>query len=149
VGSFTVENSISEHLDGKGQLMAHNRSPPDPERRAPGFWKTNETFNWAKTFSGFFEDELSSLKTIGEKVATSGATLFKGALDDLVKSLGTTVILPAGDVLMFKGMSADSYNNVFTTVTYNTPVGGLVETQAAKDVSHTGWQAPIRPKPKA
>lgn len=149
MGSFTVENSRSEHLDGNGQLSAHNVSPPDAERRAPGFWKTNQTYNWAKTFSGFFEDELSSLKTIGEKVATSGATLFKGALDDLVKSLGTTVILPAGDVFMFKGMSADSDYNVFTTITYNTPIGGSVETQAAKDLLQTGWQAPIRPKAKA
>ena len=63
------------------------------------------------------------MTSVGEETGKNAATTLQGALDDLVKSLGTTVILPAGDVFMFKGMSADSDNNVFTTICYNTPIG--------------------------
>jgi hypothetical protein len=41
------------------------------------------------------------------------------ALDKLVKSLGTQVILPAGDVFIFKGLSENSDHNIFTTVVYD------------------------------
>lgn len=143
-GSFTVENARSEHLEPDGQLKAYNSSLDVNDWHKPGLWKHTTMYNWAKIFSFAFEGELASLTSISEEAAKSGGTLFKSALEKLTDSLSTTVILPAGDVFMFKGMSADSDHNVFTTISYDTPTGGTVETQAAKDVSVTRWQAPMK-----
>ena len=141
-GSFTVENPKSHHLDDNGNICAYDGVPNNYK---PGLWKNIKTYNWANTFKFAFVDELSGLASVGEEVGKSAAAAFQGALDDLVKCLGTTVILPAGDVFMFKGMSADSENNVFTTITYNTPIGGSVKTQEAKDISLTRWLTPMKP----
>ena len=144
-GSFSVENSRSEHLQDNGQPQAYDYAPPGNESKKPGIWRHTELFNWAKAFEGAFSTEKSNLGTIGEDLARSGVDRFKDTLGDLTKSLGTTVILPAGDVFMFKGMSADSDHNVFTTISYDTATeGGTVTSQAAKDVSNSRWQAPIK-----
>jgi len=67
-----------------------------------------------------FKAEKNDLGAIGETIAKDGGRLMQEALDKLVKDLGTQVILPAGDVFMFKGLSADSDHNVFTSIVYDT-----------------------------
>jgi hypothetical protein len=133
-------------LDGNGNVIAHSGSPTDSDKRNPGLWTWIYTHNWAAAFESFFETEKANLSSIGEETAKGGATLFKGAVDDLAKSLTTTVILPAGDVFMFKGMSADENHNVFTTISYITNTEGTVRSKIAKDISLTGWQAPAKPE---
>lgn len=71
-----------------------------------------------------FGKELDSVSSIGEAVGRSGAERIRGAFNDLAKALSTTVILQAGDVFMFQGMTTEKDHNVFTTITYNTPTEG-------------------------
>ncbi|CAM1505030.1 Fc.00g106670.m01.CDS01 [Cosmosporella sp. VM-42] len=123
-GSFTVENPKSAHRDDNGNLKGYKRRPDWP--REPGMFQKTESKNWANWFEFAFEEELEQMGRIGEETAGRAADLFKGALEDLVKGLGTAVILPAGDVFMFKGMSCDTGGNVFTSITYATPIGGKV-----------------------
>ncbi|KAG5796115.1 hypothetical protein H9Q69_004848 [Fusarium xylarioides] len=145
-GSFTIENASSQHLKSDGSLDARRYGPPND--RTPGVWQKTETKNWADWFSGAFEGELAGLVKVGEGAAANGEKVFKGALDDLANSLGATVILPAGDVFMFKGISCDKNYNVFTTICYDTPTSGKVTAHSSSDMSHTAWQKPQPPTKK-
>lgn len=107
-----------------------------------------ETKNWADWFRGAFGSEVDGLVKVGKGAAANGEKVFKGALDDLARSLGATVILPAGDVFMFKGMSADENHNVFTTLSYDTSTSGKATPHASSDMSHTAWVKPERPVKK-
>ena len=52
---------------------------------------------------------------------------------------------PAGERLFYvQRMSADSDYNVFTTISYDA-TNGTVTARAARDVSNTRWQAPLKP----
>lgn len=129
-----------------GQLKGHNdQYPPADDPHAPGLWKVTKTHNWASTFEFAFDEEKSNLTTIGDNVAKNGAALFRGAVKDLVKSLGATVILPAGEVFTFKGFSTDEFGNVFTVTNYDTSTDDTVNLVAAKDISTTRWVAPEKP----
>ncbi|KAF3930369.1 hypothetical protein ABW20_dc0108898 [Dactylellina cionopaga] len=144
-GSFTIENLVEHHEDGNNNLKAYNYGPPSTE--APGVYRTKQFYNWAKAFEGAFDDEKGNLDTIGNDMVKGGHAKLEGALDDLVKSLGTTVILPAGEVFMFKGFSTDENGNVFTTLSYDTPLGGQVQTHGNQSIA-TSWQVPKKPTPK-
>ncbi len=137
-GSFEVEKPEASHLDMNNNLITHEGVPPYPN--APGLWKQTVSHNFADVFSIAFRDELASLGLIGDSTALSGAALFKNAFKGLDDALGTTVILPAGDVFMFKGLSADEYHNVFTAISYNTPIDGTAKQQEADSVSFEEWQ---------
>jgi hypothetical protein len=62
--------------------------------------------------------------------------MVKGCSGELwmANSLGVTVILPAGDVFMFKGMDCDENYNVFTTIFYDTLTSGKVTAHASSDI---------------
>lgn len=111
-------------------------------------WVQKWTHNFVGAFESDFQDEVNCLKTIREKIGKNGATLLKDVLVDLVKNLGATVIMPASDNFMFKGISRDNGNNIFTTIAYNTQIGDSVEEKASKDVSLHRWQAPKSPTTK-
>ncbi|KAJ4030784.1 hypothetical protein NW761_013362 [Fusarium oxysporum] len=66
----------------------------------------------------------------------------KEGVADLVKLLGATVILPAGSVFMFKGLSCTPQNDVFTQLAYDTPMGGSTKLQESKGVS---WKSSTKP----
>ncbi|KAF4496982.1 aldehyde dehydrogenase (NAD+) [Fusarium agapanthi] len=84
---------------------------------------------------GAFEGELTGLVKVGEGAAADDEKVFKGAPDDLANSLGATMIPPAGDIFMFKGMSCDENYDVFTTICYDTSTSGQVTTHASSDMS--------------
>lgn len=90
----------------------------------------------------YFGHELRSADAIGQDIAKDGATMFKEAVADLVKPLGATVILPAGSVFMFKGLSCTPQNDVFTQLAYDTPMGGSTKLQEFKGVS---WKSSTKP----
>ncbi|KAK2127747.1 Aldehyde/histidinol dehydrogenase [Fusarium oxysporum II5] len=71
-------------------------------------------------------------------IVKDGVTRFKEAVADLVKPLGATVILPAGGIFMFKGLSCTPQNDVFTQLAYDTPMGGSTRLQESKGVSWKG-----------
>ncbi|KAK5994043.1 hypothetical protein PT974_07483 [Cladobotryum mycophilum] len=142
-GSFEISSTHGEHLDGNQQLKSTHGYPPWNE--APGMYKVTKTHNWAETFEWAFDKEKGCLNNIAGTIATDGATVMAGALDDLVKSLGTTVILPAGSVFMFKGFSTDDAGNVFTVINYDTSTDDEVQLQRSKDVLHTRWRTPAEP----
>nr|RBQ93880.1 hypothetical protein FVER53263_01564 [Fusarium verticillioides] len=139
-GSFTVRNVKVHHLNDDNSLMSYKHRPSDED--APGFWQQDDTYNWVSAWKFTFGGELRSADAIGQDIAIDGATRFKEAVADLVKSLGATVILPAGDVFMFKGLSCTPNNDVFTQLAYDTPMGGSVNLQEVKNVS---WQGPKMP----
>ncbi len=143
-GSFEISNTHAEHLDENGGMFPKGCRPPSDE--TPGFWEKMELHNWTKTFDFAFLKEKAALGNMAESMAKNGKDMISGALEDLVKSLGSTVILPAGNVFMFKGFSTDPEGNVFTTINYDTTTGDEVQMQRAKDVLHTNWQSPIPPK---
>ncbi|KAJ0150302.1 Uncharacterized protein HZ326_7124 [Fusarium oxysporum f. sp. albedinis] len=89
-----------------------------------------------------FGDELRSTDSIGQDIAKDGATRFKEAVADLVKPLGATVILPAGSVFMFKGLSCTPQNDVFTQLAYDTPMVCSTRLQESKGVS---WKSSTKP----
>ncbi|KAF5683866.1 aldehyde dehydrogenase (NAD+) [Fusarium circinatum] len=140
-----LERIVDYGIDGAGRFKENVFSRM--KTRATLLIRTDqtETKNWADSFTGAFEGELAGLVKVGEGAAANGEKVFKGALDDLANSLGATVILPAGDVFMFKGMSCDENYNVFTTICYDTPTSGKVTAHASSDMSHTAWQKPQPP----
>lgn len=81
------------------------------------------------------DDWLESLGYAGElkafcKSLCVGVTgKLKKAVTGLADSLSTTVIMPAGDVFMFKGLNTDAQGNVYSGITYSTPSGGEVKAQ--------------------
>ncbi|ORX98813.1 hypothetical protein BCR34DRAFT_628298 [Clohesyomyces aquaticus] len=143
-GSFEITDTYTEHLDDKKNVIAKDDLPPNAE--SPGIWRKTVLHNWAKTFEFAFDTEKAGVGKMAEEVAKSGKNLLSGALDDLVKSLSATVILPAGSVFMFKGFSTDDDGNVFTTINYDTTTGDEVKMAKAKDILQTRWLAPTKPK---
>ena len=53
---------------------------------------------------------------------------------------------PASEGLVYvQRTSADSDYNVLTTISYDTATNGTVTARAARDVSNTRWQTPLKP----
>jgi hypothetical protein len=98
-------------------------------------YQATKAKNWANRFSGSFQSDLSGLQRVGAEVGHDAEQLFKDASSDLAESLTATVILPASDVFMFKGMSMDEDFDVFTTICYDMPISGQITTHASKDIS--------------
>lgn len=117
-GEFEIfkDASRSEHLDANNKLTVHDGEPTDGSKVKPGLWRRHNVRNWASVFSGALKDEMNTLTKIGEEMSKDGARLFTDALDKLLKSLGGNVILPAGDIFMFKGLGVTMCLQPVTTI---------------------------------
>ncbi|TPX13349.1 uncharacterized protein E0L32_006322 [Thyridium curvatum] len=146
-GEFEIfkDASRSEHLDANNNLTVHDGEPTDGPKAKPGLWRKHNVHNWASVFSGAFKGEMNTLTKIGEEMGKDGARLFTDAVDELLQSLGGTVILPVGDVFMFKGLNADESHNVFITITYDTPTGADLSKRENEPMSNSG-QALSKPQ---
>jgi hypothetical protein len=64
------------------------------------------------------------------------------AIKGLDSNLKATIILPASDVFLFKGLSCDSNAILLSIVTYDTPTSGEMERKLAEGWSFArmdGW----------
>ncbi|KAI3584033.1 Aldehyde/histidinol dehydrogenase [Fusarium oxysporum f. sp. albedinis] len=114
------------------------------EMQAGSVWiNTHFDLSPMAPFGGHKESGLGvEWDSIGQDIAKDGATRFKEAVADLVKPLGATVILPAGSVFMFKGLSCTPQNDVFTQLAYDTPMVCSTRLQESKGVS---WKSSTKP----
>ncbi|KAJ4108545.1 hypothetical protein NW760_003139 [Fusarium oxysporum] len=114
------------------------------EMQAGSVWiNTHFDLSPMAPFGGHKESGLGvEWDAIGQDIAKDGATRFKEAVADPVKPLGATVILPAGGVFMFKGLSCTPQKDVFTQLAYDTPMGGSTRLQESKGVS---WKGSTKP----
>lgn len=139
-GSFTVIEERAEHLNEAGDLKAYDETPPDSQ--SPGIWKHSDTFGWTNLFEWAFKQELDIVHALGKGVSEGGVTYLVNSMNKLIESLNTTVILPVGDVFMFKGLSVDKDGNVTTIVNYDVSTESKLTQHKAADWSFENWRHP-------
>ena len=142
-GSFTILDHVAEHLDESNKLKNHEGRPSDPH--APGLWKLKDTFGWTNLWSFTFGDELGKLDFVGQGVGVEGGTFMENSMTKLIDSLKSTIVLPAGDVFMFKGLDSNEAGNVTTIVNYDVSTESEIKKQVAKDWAFEKWRSPTKP----
>ncbi|TKX20950.1 hypothetical protein C1H76_6801 [Elsinoe australis] len=99
--------------DGKDTIEVTDAEPPADADTGVWVWGYDE--NYFGVFGGSdFGDHLSQLVGWGEKDVKSLAD----SLNEACRSLQFKIILPAGNVFMFKGLNVDGEGNVLCPVTY-------------------------------
>lgn len=145
IGGFSTLNRSAEHMDANGNLKSFDRAPDDQDHPAPGAWKSHGTHGWVSLWdwSGLWDNEISRLVTAGDLVTKEVAAQTTNAMNGIVDSLKSTVILPAGDVFMFKGLTSFGPGHVATVVNYNTVEGGDVVRHDGQNLGFEGWKKPV------
>ncbi|EPS34735.1 hypothetical protein PDE_09699 [Penicillium oxalicum 114-2] len=145
-GSFTVFDQCADHLDGDGKIKAHDRAPDQDGQ--PGTWRTQSTGGWVAfwDFTGLWNDELRDMLSMPEKVVQDLAATSANAMTDLVKGLQTSIILPAGDVFMFKGLGTFDEGHVATVVNYDLSTESEIALREGKTLSFESWKLPTTNK---
>jgi hypothetical protein len=139
-GSFIVKNETAKHMSSDTDIISYQDRFHGPTK-TPGFSTTTTLSGFAYTLGKLgdltrsltsvftFDNERSSLDGMSNELARLGGQTMKEALGGLSDNMKTTIMLPAGDVMMFKGLSADGGNNVLTTVTFDSPTKGSCRLQ--------------------
>lgn len=127
-----------------GNLKSYDRAPDNKDAPAPGAWKAHDTHGWVALWdwSGLWDTEVSRLVSAGDLVTKEAAAQTTNAMNGIVDSLKSTVILPAGDVFIFKGLTSFGDGHVATVVNYNAVEGGDVVRHGGKDIGFEGWRGP-------
>ena len=135
-GNFAVMNVIADHMQN-GVLKVTDSNPPGTElsetmsvTNIPSGMFVSFSFSENKVLDNILEDfgMVKELKAVGRGLAVGASEDLKNAVTGLANSLSTTVIMPAGDIFMFKGLNTDPQGNVYSGITYSTPSGGEVTT---------------------
>ena len=142
-GNFAVMNAVADHMENS-VLKVTDSNPPGTELSEAMYVGTipfgvfvSFSVSDNKALDILLEelDMVKELKAVGRGFAVGASEDLKRAVTGLADSLSTTVIMPAGDIFMFKGLNTDPQGNVFSGITYSTPSGGEVTT-------HGGIESP-------
>ncbi|KAF3904729.1 hypothetical protein ABW20_dc0100609 [Dactylellina cionopaga] len=147
-GKFQITGKKGLHKDSSGIRHLKGRGPTTRVENGDitGFsqYGLYTDIVWDANFSGLsniipiirdkFEETTTELKSGLERLGDIFVNRISGVGENLVDRLAGTIIMPAGDVFMFKGLSTDENGNVYSGVTYDTPVGGTVELEGGYDV---------------
>ena len=135
-GNFAVMNVVADHMENS-VLKVTDSNPPGTELSEDMFVGTTPSGMFVsfsvsdnKALDSFLEelDMVKELKAMGRGFAVGASEDLKGTVTGLADSLSTTVMMPAGDVFLFKGLNTDPQGNVYSGITYSTPSGGEVTT---------------------
>ena len=127
--------------------MINSSEPPNDDTHKPGVWQApTPEFSLGDLLVGSGADNrgIAVAKVLGSYVDDVDDVM-KKAIRGLDSNLKATIILPAGDVFLFKGLSCDSNANLLSIVTYATATSGEVERRPAEGWSFArmgGWVQP-------
>lgn len=140
-GNFTVFDQFTDHLDG-GKIKSRDSAPT--KEGEPGTWRTQTKGGWAAfwDFTGIWDKELKDMSSMPEKVVKDLAATSSNAMNDLVKGLQSSVILPAGDVFMFKGIGTFDEGHVATVVNYDLSTESVIQLREGKTLAFESWKSP-------
>ena len=129
-------NVVADHMEN-GVLKITDSNPPNTElsetmtvANIPSGMFVSFSVSDNKALDSFLEqlDMVKELKAVRRRFAVGASEDLKKAVTGLADSLSTTVVMPAGDIFMFKGLNTDPQGNVYSGITYSTPSGGEVST---------------------
>jgi hypothetical protein len=146
-GSFSVVSTTAHHQDDKGNLKVNSSEPPSDDTHKPGVWQAPAPENpW---YDGLLTGGENNRGVVVANVLGSYVSDVSNVMNNAIKGLDSnlkaTIILPAGDVFLFKGLSCDSNANLLSIVTYDTPTSGEMERKPAEGWSFArmgGWVQP-------
>ena len=115
VGTWNIEidKSVSKNLFDEGQPLSWNAVPIE---HLYGNFAEHKQHNH---FEGYGDESRSrEIRNALTGWSTSTKDIFQKNLTNAFAGLGSTIIMPAGDVFMFGGIDSDEAGNVYTQVNY-------------------------------
>ncbi|RDW57743.1 hypothetical protein BP5796_12544 [Coleophoma crateriformis] len=121
---LTLDAQSHHGSDGRIRTFERRRQGSDPEWGAWSDWESESNIQGlAEAFGG-------SMQSFATEMASFGSNKLTDAVAKLGETFKSSIILPAAEVFMFKGIDVDENGNLYVGVAYDTPTSEQVSRKA-------------------
>ncbi|KAK6543468.1 hypothetical protein TWF694_000214 [Orbilia ellipsospora] len=145
INQLHKDKSNIRHLSGRGPTTRISNGEITGFTESPYNYGLHTELIWDDNFEGAakvipivkekFDTTNEDVKKAFSRLGDRFIDRVSGIAENFVDQLGSTIILPAGDVFQFKGLSTDANGNVYSGVTYDTPSELKMELKQGQEIT--------------